>query len=127
MADTISPETRSRNMARIRGKDTKPEMLVRRALHQMGYRYRLHIHRLPGSPDIVFPTRQKVIFVHGCFWHWHSDRSCKIARLPKSRVEYWRTKLMRNRKRDRQTTASLKRLGWSVLTVWECETRELNQ
>lgn len=121
MTDTISPERRSENMRRIRSKDMKPEMQVRRLLHRMGYRYRLHRRTLPGHPDIIFPARKKVIFVHGCFWHQHPDPNCPITRVPKSRVEYWGPKLKRNRERDAINSALLVRMGWKTLMVWECE------
>lgn len=106
-------------MAAIRGRDTKPELILRRLLHSLGYRYRLHVRTLPGKPDMVFSARRKVIFVHGCFWHLHAD-GCG-ARLPKSRLEYWKPKLERNRARDAKHRRTLRRQGWDVLTVWECE------
>lgn len=121
MVDTISPERRSENMRRIRSKDMSPELLVRRLLHRMGYRYRLHRKSLPGHPDIVFPRLQKAIFVHGCFWHQHADPKCKITRVPRSRVEYWGPKLERNKARDAESTALLLQMNWKVLTVWECQ------
>lgn len=98
-----------------------PELHVRRLLHQMGYRYRLHRKTLPGKPDIIFPQRKKAIFVHGCFWHQHSDRACKITRVPKSRLDYWAPKLARNKQRDRNNIRQLGKLGWKVLVLWECE------
>lgn len=118
--DTLSPEERSERMSRIRGKDTKPELRVRRMIHGMGYRYRLHRKGLPGKPDLVFPGRGKVIFVHGCFWHRHPDPKCPLARLPKSRLDFWRTKLEHNRERDIRNEAKLKEMGWGVLVIWEC-------
>ena len=119
MTDTISPERRSRNMSRIRGRDTKPEIAVRRLLHRMGYRYRLHRTDLPGKPDIVFGPRRKVIFVHGCFWHGHS---CKRgSRVPKSNVDYWRAKIARNVARHSGQLEELTATGWTNLTLWECE------
>ena len=121
MTDVISPERRSENMRRIRSKDMNPELQVRRLLHRMGYRYRLHRKSLPGHPDIVFPKLEKAIFVHGCFWHQHSNPACKITRLPKSRLEYWIPKLDRNKQRDAESLALLQQLGWTVLTVWECQ------
>jgi len=124
MADKITEERRSWNMSRIRSKDMKPEMVVRRLVHAMGYRYRLHRKDLPGKPDLVFGPRRKVIFAHGCFWHQHSDPACKIARIPKSKLEYWEPKLARNTERDRQRQVELKRQGWKVLVVWECETKQ---
>jgi DNA mismatch endonuclease, patch repair protein len=124
MADTISALARSQLMARIRGKDTKPEMVVRALLHGLGYRYRLHARDLPGQPDILFRSRQKAVFINGCFWHWHSRASCKIARLPKSRTDYWLAKFTRNRARDQRTINELRQSGWKVLVIWECETRQ---
>ena len=121
MADKITPERRSANMARIRGKDTKPEIALRSALHRQGYRFRKHVKALPGKPDIVFPGRRKVIFVHGCFWHLHPDPNCKDARIPKSRETYWAPKLARNVERDAQQIAELESGGWNVLIVWECQ------
>ena len=123
MADSIPPERRSWNMSRIRSKNMKPEMIVRRLVHGMGYRYRLHCKDLPGKPDLVFGPRRKVIFVHGCFWHQHNDPACKIARIPKTRLEYWIPKLEKNVERDRQHIDALSTTGWSVLTIWECETK----
>lgn len=117
-------------MSRIRGKDTKPEMLVRKLVHANGYRYRLHRRDLPGTPDLVFPSRNRVIFVHGCFWHRHPDSTCKLARLPKSGLEFWKPKLEGNRIRDLAHQEALVDLGWKYLVVWECElgnTEELNK
>jgi len=125
--DTISPERRSENMRRIRGKDTEPELVVRRALFKLGYRYRLHIKNLPGKPDLVFPKLRKVIFVHGCFWHKHSHIHCKIARLPKSNSEYWADKLRRNVERDAARRAELRRQGWKVFVIWECEAAHIER
>ncbi len=98
-----------------------PELHVRRLLHQMGYRYRLHRKTLPGKPDIIFPSRKRVIFVHGCFWHQHSDPACKITRVPKSRLDYWHPKLIRNQERDSKNLRELGKVGWKVLIIWECE------
>lgn len=109
-------------MSRVRGKDTKPEMVVRRIVHGMGYRYRLHRRELPGAPDLVFPARRKVLFVHGCFWHRHSK--CKLARLPKSRIDFWKPKLMANKRRDVKNLSRLAALGWESLVIWECEIRD---
>ncbi len=120
MADTLTEAERSERMSRVRGKDSKPEMVVRRLVHGMGYRYRLHRRDLPGTPDLVFPSRKKAIFVHGCFWHRHPDPACKLARLPKSRLGFWKTKLEGNRRRDLENRARLSELGWDVLVVWEC-------
>lgn len=117
--DSLTPDRRSANMSRIRSKDTKPEMMIRRMLHGLGYRYRLHRRDLPGAPDLVFPARKKVILVHGCFWHQH--KGCVDGRLPKSRKDYWQPKLLRNVERDRRNIAKLRRGGWQVLKLWECE------
>lgn len=114
-------------MSRVRGRDTKPEMLVRRLTHGMGYRYRLHRRGLPGSPDLAFPSRMKVIFVHGCFWHQHLDPGCKLARLPKSKLDFWGPKLETNRERDERNLVLLAELGWDVLVIWECQTNNREQ
>lgn len=106
-------------MGKIRSKDTLPEMLVRKLTHGMGYRYRLHIRALPGCPDMVFPARKKVIFVHGCFWHRHPG--CANAVMPKTRKEFWREKLTANKLRDKRNLHRLKKAGWSCLVLWECE------
>jgi len=121
MADTFTPEERSRIMSKVRSKDTKPEKVVRSLLHKSGFRFRLHRDDLPGRPDIVLPKHQKVIFVHGCFWHGHEG--CKRSSRPESNVEYWDKKLDRNIERDRRNRRDLRRLGWKVLVVWECETK----
>jgi DNA mismatch endonuclease (patch repair protein) len=110
---------RSRMMAAVRSKDTQPEMLVRRLVHSMGYRYRLHAARLPGKPDLVFVGKRKIIFVHGCFWHQHSG--CKGSHLPKSNQDYWLPKLERNRVRDAEHLKALRGDGWRYLILWECE------
>jgi DNA mismatch endonuclease, patch repair protein len=117
--DTLSPHERSERMGRVKGKDTKPEMKVRRLVHRLGYRYRLHAAYLPGKPDLVFPQRRCVIFVHGCFWHRH--QGCALCRMPKSRLEFWKPKLDYNRKRDSRNQQKLRRGGWRLLIVWECE------
>jgi DNA mismatch endonuclease, patch repair protein len=122
--DTLTPEERSKRMSLVRGRDSKPEMRVRRLVHALGYRYRLHRRDLPGSPDLVFGPRRKVIFVHGCFWHQHPDPACKLARLPKTRQDFWQPKLARNRERDERINAALTSMGWSVLEVWECKTAD---
>ena len=114
-------------MARVRSKDTGPEMLVRRTVHRLGYRYRLHRKGLPGRPDLVFAPRRKVIFVHGCFWHQHPDSDCKLARVPKSRPEFWIPKLEGNRARDQRTREALTDQGWQVLEIWECQCKEGEQ
>jgi len=111
-------------MRAIRSVGMKPELFVRKMLHRNGYRYRLHRYDLPGRPDIVFPAQKKIIFVHGCFWHQHSLKTCKIVRRPKSNTEYWFPKLLRNRSRDAQHLQALKKLGWKVLVVWECQLKE---
>lgn len=117
--DTLSPEERSERMGRVRSKNTKPELFVRRILVSMGYRYRLHLRSVPGNPDIVFPSRRKAIFVHGCFWHRH--QGCSNCRLPKSKLEFWKPKLDGNRKRDIRIQGELRKAGWQFLVVWECE------
>lgn len=117
--DTLSPKERSERMSRVRAFNTKPELAVRRLIHSLGYRYRLHDRRLPARPDIVFSKRKKVIFVHGCFWHRHPD--CKLARLPKSRQEFWITKLEANALRDAENLRRLCEMGWKTMVVWECE------
>lgn len=119
MVDSVSRALRSEIMSRVLSKNTRPEMLVRRMLHKAGYRYRLHRADLPGKPDLVFVARKKVIFVHGCFWHMHEG--CPQARIPKSRVEFWTTKLRTNKERDERNLVELRRLGWQTLVVWECE------
>ena len=121
MADVVDPVVRSRMMSGIRGKHTKPEMLVRRALFAAGYRFRLHRRDLPGAPDIVLPGRKVSIFAHGCFWHVHAG--CKNAKLPSTHPEFWRGKLEGNVERDRRAIEALLANGWRVLTVWECATR----
>ena len=124
MTDAISAKRRSRNMAAIRSKDMKPELIVRSLVHRMGYRYRLHAKDLPGTPDLVFRSSRKAIFVHGCFWHQHPKRSCRDGRAPKSNLGYWAGKLARNVRRDTSNLAALKTLGWRVLAIWECETAQ---
>jgi DNA mismatch endonuclease (patch repair protein) len=109
-------------MGLVRSKDTKPEVLVRKLTHSMGFRYRLHDSSLPGKPDLVFPGRRKIIFVHGCFWHRHG--TCKNTRWPKSRLEFWKPKLERNRARDLSNRKALRKLGWRVLVIWECQIEE---
>ena len=117
--DTMTPAERSARMGRIRSTDTEPELAVRRLVHGMGYRYRLHGSDLPGRPDMVFTTRQKVVFVHGCFWHLH--RGCPNCRPPKSKIEYWKPKLEGNAERDKRVRRQLRLLVWKCLVVWECE------
>jgi len=115
-------KARSAQMARIRARDTKPELRVRQALHAAGLRYRLHAKDLPGKPDLVFRSGRVAVFVHGCFWHQHPDPTCKLARMPKSRLDFWRPKLVGNHERDVRTRAALEAQGWSVLEIWECQT-----
>lgn len=125
MTDVLTKEQRQYCMSRIQGKDTKPEMIVRKLVHAMGYRYRLHDKRLPGKPDLVFPGRKKVIFVHGCFWHRHN---CKYGNVvPKTRAEFWKEKLDKNKVRDIKNIQKLNDMGWGVLVIWECETRSMEK
>src|SRR5690606_9744744 len=112
-------------MSRIRGRNTRPEKVVRSLLHRMGYRFRLHRRDLPGTPDMVLPRHRAVIFVHGCFWHRHGR--CRYAYTPKSRVEFWEEKFRQNVERDRRNAWALRRAGWRVLVVWECEIRDLDK
>ena len=122
MADVLSREQRSRNMASIRGKDTRPEMILRSALHRAGLRFRLHQPSLPGRPDIVLKRHRAVIFIHGCFWHVHTG--CRYAAVPTTRARFWRLKLTGNRNRDAQQVKALSAAGWRVLIVWECALRD---
>lgn len=124
-ADVHTPEQRSRNMARIRGKDTRPEMFVRQLLHRMGYRFRLHRRDLPGKPDLVFPGRRKAIFVHGCFWHMHDCRWGRVE--PATNAEFWGGKRNGTVERDRRALAALDAAGWQALVVWECSMRQPEQ
>lgn len=119
--DILAPEQRSSLMSRIRNKDTGPEMKVRRLAHALGFRFRLHRRNLPGSPDLVFPSHRKVIFVHGCYWHRHPG--CRYAYSPKSNIAFWQSKFKANVTRDRRAASALVALGWDILVVWECETR----
>jgi DNA mismatch endonuclease, patch repair protein len=119
----LTDAQRRRIMQAVRGRNTGLEMIVRRLVHSMGYRYRLHRRNLPGSPDLVFGPRRKVIFVHGCFWHFHQEPGCKIAHVPASRREYWWAKLSRNVARDSRQQHVLSAEGWGVLVLWECEIR----
>lgn len=123
--DSLSKQERSEIMARVRPKNSRPEMLVRRLVFAMGYRYRLHGKDLPGCPDLVFRVRKKVIFVHGCFWHRHEN--CALARMPKSRLDFWGPKLQGNRKRDDKNRRALAREGWKVLTIWECQLKNADR
>lgn len=118
--DPLTPTQRRENMSRIRGRDTAPEMIVRKGLHARGLRFRLHCRGLPGSPDLVFASRHVVVFVHGCFWHGHD---CALGVLPKTNAEFWRTKLARNEERDAQATSDLMMQRWRVATIWECAVR----
>ncbi|MGH9658918.1 MAG: very short patch repair endonuclease [Bryobacteraceae bacterium] len=122
--DTVPALVRSGIMRRVRSEDTKPEMLVRRLVHSMGFRYRLHGKSLPGKPDLVFSVRCKAIFVHGCFWHGHK---CEAGELPASNTEYWQAKRNRNVARDRRNLKSLARVGWRALVIWECELRNIER
>ena len=119
MTDIVNQSERSRIMAAIKSNDTKPEMLVRRYLHRRGFRYGLHNKKLPGSPDIVLRRYKTIIFIHGCFWHGHED--CKLYKLPSSNVEFWQSKIERNRARDERVQSELRDKGWRVITIWECE------
>lgn len=122
LADPPPSAARSANMAKVKGKNTSPEMLVRRTVHAMGYRYRLHARELPGTPDLVFPGRRKIIFVHGCFWHRHPY--CKKASMPSTRKYYWQTKLSKNVARDAEAIAKLEASAWDVLVLWECALKD---
>jgi DNA mismatch endonuclease (patch repair protein) len=122
MADVHSPSQRSYNMSRIRSANTKPEMLVRRFLHANGFRYRLHDKKLPGKPDIILPKYKTVIFVHGCFWHGHEG--CKYYVVPKTRTDWWLNKINNNRNNDLKAMKALKKVGWKVLDVWECDLKK---
>jgi len=122
MTDIITPQKRSWNMSRIRCKDTKPEKLVRSMLHKMGFRFALHRKDLPGKPDIVLPKYHTAVFVHGCFWHRH--KACKYAYTPKSRKAFWSSKFRENMSRDRRNEKALRKIGWRVITVWECWTEK---
>ena len=118
--DPLTPDERSERMRRVRSRDTKPELLVRRLVHGMGYRYRLSDPSLPGKPDLVFRSKKKVVFVHGCFWHQHG---CGNYKMPKTRLDFWLPKLASNKARDERVRKELLELGWEVLVIWECETR----
>ncbi|WP_116131823.1 very short patch repair endonuclease [Tropicimonas sp. IMCC34043] len=123
MTDHVTPDRRSFIMSKVGQKDTKPELILRRALHAQGYRYRLHRRDLPGSPDLVFPARRKAIFVHGCFWHGHG---CRWGKAPKSRAEYWLPKIEANKARDNRVLTLLGDKGWQAMVVWQCELRDLS-
>jgi DNA mismatch endonuclease, patch repair protein len=120
--DRLTPERRSALMAKVRGKDTAPEMIVRRLLHSMGFRYRLHRRSLPGAPDIVFPSRKKVIWIHGCYWHHHGG--CRLATVPKTNRKFWIAKFKKNVARDKSNANSIAALGWKSLTIWQCELKQ---
>ncbi|WP_284354731.1 very short patch repair endonuclease [Pseudomonas putida] len=120
MVDILTPEQRHLNMSCIRGRDTKPEMLIRQGLHARGFRYRLQDRKLPGRPDLVFPRHHVAVFVHGCFWHGHD---CQLFKLPATRQDFWATKIASNRTRDERATMALLELGWRVATIWECSIR----
>jgi DNA mismatch endonuclease, patch repair protein len=125
MADTFSRAKRSEIMSRIRGKDTTPEILVRQLLHALGYRFRLHRNDLPGKPDIVLPRHRKIILVHGCFWHGHPR--CPRAALPKTNPEFWHTKIGKNKVRDHRVRDKLRRMGWAVLVLWQCQLGDIRK
>jgi DNA mismatch endonuclease, patch repair protein len=120
--DTLTPAERSERMSRVRSVDTKPEMTVRRLVHRMGFRYRLHNRKLPGNPDLVFARLGKIIFVHGCFWHRHG--TCKNTRWPKSKLDFWKPKLEQNQQRDLANQKALRKAGWKLLIVWECQLKD---
>lgn len=122
MVDKFSKETRSYIMSKIRGKDTKPEIIVRSYLFSKGLRFRKNDKRYPGSPDVVLPKYKTIVFVHGCFWHLHEG--CKHAKMPKSNADYWKKKLYRNKERDEHNQKELEAMGWNVITVWECELKK---
>ncbi|WP_205932918.1 very short patch repair endonuclease [Rhizobium leguminosarum] len=124
ISDVHTPEVRSYNMSRVRGRDTRPELVIRRGLHARGYRFRLHDKGLPGRPDLVFSKRRATVFVHGCFWHGHD---CPLFRMPATRTEFWAAKITANRSRDAKIQAALVDAGWRVLTVWECSLRGVDR
>jgi DNA mismatch endonuclease (patch repair protein) len=123
--DTFSKSKRSEIMSKVSGKDTKPEILVRKYLFSKGFRYRKNVNGLPGKPDIVLPKYKTIIFIHGCFWHGH--RNCEASQLPESNIEYWTKKISSNIKRDSQNKKTLKTLGWNVIVIWECELKTKNR
>ena len=125
MTDVLTPEQRRFNMSQIKGRDTKPEIIVRSLIHRMGFRFRLHRKDLPGKPDLVFPRMKKVIFVHGCFWHMHA---CKYGQvIPKTNQKFWGEKRLSNVERDRKNIKALEQEGWQIMTVWECQTRHMDE
>ncbi|MDQ3635534.1 MAG: DNA mismatch endonuclease Vsr [Acidobacteriota bacterium] len=125
MADNLTAEQRKRNMTAIKSRHTKPEKIVRSIIHRMGFRFRLHDKKLPGKPDIVLPRHKKIILVHGCFWHMHDCKRGNVT--PKTNTEYWQKKRFKNVERDRQNLTAYKKEGWKVLTVWECEIKDLDK
>ena len=124
MTDVVDVETRSRMMANIRSKNTSPEILIRKALHARGFRFRVHVKKLPGTPDLVLPKYKAVIFIHGCFWHGHN---CRYFRIPQTRHEFWMEKIAKNQVRDREQLAALRVLNWRVLVIWECAVRTMKK
>jgi DNA mismatch endonuclease, patch repair protein len=124
MVDTVTESERSRIMAAVKSKDTAPELAVRRLVHSLGFRYRLHVRSLPGTPDLVFSRLRKIINVNGCFWHLHG---CAQCRVPSSRIDYWTAKLRRNAARDRRTVRELRQSGWRVMVIWECQISQLHE
>lgn len=125
MVDVLTPEQRRYNMSQIKSKDTKPEITIRRLLHKLGYRYRLHRADLPGKPDMIFPKIKKVIFVHGCYWHMHRCRYGRV--VPKTNAKFWQNKRNSNVERDRKNIKKLRKLGWDILVVWQCQIRSINK
>lgn len=121
--DNISTGERSHVMSLVKSKDTKPELFIRKFIHSKGFRFRIHDKRLPGKPDIVLKKYRTVVFVHGCFWHGHKSTKCKLARIPKSNVEFWSTKIANNAIRDSRNKRALRKLGWKVLQIWECQVK----
>ena len=121
--DPLTPEQRSERMSRVRNKDTKPELIIRKLVWSLGYRYRLHYKKLPGRPDLVFPSRKKAIFIHGCFWHQHAE-GCRQYRMPRSKLDFWLPKLEGNKKRDALNQESLREMGWDYLVIWECQLKD---
>jgi len=124
MTDVVSTKRRSEIMASVGQKNTRPEKTVRSFLHRRGLRYRLHVKELPGKPDMVFPRLKTVVFINGCFWHGHEDEKCKLSRIPKSNIEFWKAKIEGNRARDQRNWQELRSLGWRVIVVWECQLRQ---
>lgn len=127
MTDTLTPDQRSERMARVRGRDTRPEMKVRQFLHVAGLRYRLYQRVAGARPDMVFPSRRVALWVHGCIWHRHPDPACPLTRTPKSRIEFWEAKFAENVARDMRQREALEAAGWHVMTIWECEVRQISR